>query len=197
MMKRRERNLAIAAGVVLGLLVLDQYVLSPMWRAREAQMTLRDKLTLEWEQGQRLMAQSRQADRLVRLMRSEGGLGTEVSATESRLIEAMQSWAQESRLQLVSIRPERATVNQGLRELSFAAAGEGNLRSMMLFLHRLESAKLAVRVRELQISARTEGSDDLSISLRISSIWEEEHAEIGNGVDGALASHDAVRGAMP
>ena len=176
MASRRERHIAVAAATVLGLLVLDSYVLTPLFDARTARIALRDKLELELDQAQRLLSQSRSAQRRFRVMQAQGNLQREASATESSLLAYLQTLAQESRVQLLSIRPDRTTAGHGLRELTFQVSGDGNLRAVMTFLHRLESAPLPLRVREVQIAPRTEGADDLSMTLRVSSIWEESTA---------------------
>ena len=47
------------------------------------------------------------------------------------------------------------------------------MRSMAAFLQRVEASNLPVRVHELQIASRTENTDDLTLQMRVSTMWED------------------------
>ena len=104
----------------------------------------------------------------------------------------MGSWSQQANLPLVSIRPDRPTDAHGLHEMTFQATADGSMRAVAAFLYRIETASVPVRVRELQIAPRTEGSDDLTVQLRISTLWEDRRtpATPGAPIPGAPASKE-------
>jgi len=168
----RERKIAMITGVVLALFALDYLVLSPLTASREQLDVKQQSLQRELDAARKTANASRTALKKFREYRA-AGLSTDASATESSLLNTLRSWAQESNLTLLSLRPDRAASGHGLNELAFQASAEGSMRSIMSFLHRIDSASLPVRVNELQIASRTENSDDLTLQMRISTMWED------------------------
>lgn len=171
-MSKRERYILIVTLSVVGVLALDYFVYTPLTDARDRLLTQHDKLSRELGEMQKKITASQKADKRWKEYRA-AGLSSDPSATESRFLNAIGSWSRDSGLPLLSIRPERTIVNQGVHELSFHATADGSMRAISRFLYRLETSEIPVRIQELQISSRTDGSDDLTMQIRLSTIWEE------------------------
>lgn len=171
-MSKRERYILIVTVCVVGVLALDYFVYTPLTDAREQLMVQHDKLSRELGDMKKTMSASLKADKRWKEY-AAAGLSNDPSATESRFLGAISSWSRDAGLPLLSIRPERTIVNQGVHELSFHATADGSMRSISRFLYRLETSEVPVRIQELQISSRTDGTDDLSMQIRLSTIWEE------------------------
>src|SRR5690606_1518894 len=99
------------------------------------------------------------------------GLQTDASASENNLLNVMRQWSQASNLPLVSLRPDRASSKDGLQEMTFQANAQGTLQAISYFLYHVETTELPIRVREIQIASRTEAKNDLTMQLRISTLW--------------------------
>ena len=54
----------------------------------------------------------------------------------------------------------------------FSVSGAGSMRAVAGFLWRLESSPLPVRLTELQLGARREGTDDLNLQVRLSALCQ-------------------------
>ena len=70
-----------------------------------------------------------------------------------------------------------------MREITFQAAGTGPMSAVARFLWRMETAPFPLRVEELQVGARREGTDDLSLQLRVSTLYlaAEQQRPAGKG----------------
>ena len=51
------------------------------------------------------------------------------------------------------------------------ASANGNLASVAKLLWRIESARLPLKVDDLDLRSRTDGADDLAVSFKVSTIW--------------------------
>ena len=87
-------------------------------------------------------------------------------------VAVVRDWSQEARLSLSSLRPERMKDKGELQEITFRTSGTGPMSAVTGFLWRLESSPLPIRVMELQLGTRKEGTDDLSLQLRISALCQ-------------------------
>ena len=83
----------------------------------------------------------------------------------------MRDWAQEAGLTLWSMKPERLDQEDDLREIMFQAAATGPMSAVSRFLWRIETTSIPLRVKEVQLSSRREGTDALSLQLRVSTLY--------------------------
>lgn len=167
----RQRILIIAASASLGLLLADWYLLTPLLDRRQAALARRDALQKELASNSHLILRSRQEKRLLNLMRS-AGLKASTTEAESQLLNTLRTIAQDCGVVLSSVKPERtATVHQ-MQEMIFQAAGSGNTASLVRLLYRLHTSPLPIRIREIQVSSRADGQDDLTFTLRLSTLVE-------------------------
>lgn len=172
MLSKREKWIAVVACAVLALLVTDWYVLTPLLEAR-------DRVGIEHETKARELGEAAEALTQGRRSRAvwdemvKGGLGVDPSDAESRMLNTLRAWSQETGLSISSIRPERVVKSNDLARIGFEATGNGTLRSVAQFMQRIESSSLPLRVHEMQVSSRSEGADDLTLRLRVSTICKD------------------------
>lgn len=165
----RERLIAIAAASVATIFLLDRYALTP-YLARRAAWRLEIKKLSESIEDNKFMLDQEAAkkadwDKLIK-----AGLSTDPAMVESSVMSSMRDWVQESGLSLASIKPERVTMSKTMPEAGFQVVAIGTLDGVSRLLRRIETADLPLRVEETTISARREGSDDLSITLRLAAL---------------------------
>lgn len=191
-LSKRERYMATFVLVAVAVLVLDRYALTP-YLARRAQLTAA-KLSIlgELDGAQILFARKTQLSPKWEEMLNSG-LKTDAAAAESAVLNALRDWSQESGLALstlkpersiqividaegrqvgalATLKPERSIQRAELSELTFQAAGVGTMSAVSRFLWRVESSPLPVRVNDLQLGARREGTDDLTLQVRVSAL---------------------------
>lgn len=171
-LSKREKMIAVVTATVVGLLILNMYVIGPLMDAREELAAQELRLTREINDARALLKESREANRRWPELR-KSGLTSDQSTAASSLLNAMESWSLSAGLPLSSMRPDRSNTVQGLHDLTYQATADGSMRAIVGFLYRAETAQMPARIRELQITSRTDGADDLSMQLRMSTIWED------------------------
>ena len=175
-LSKRERYIALTTALVLAMLLLDRVVLTPLHKRRVVLEEQTQTALSRMEYAGALMDRRKQLAPRWREM-VEGGLKSSSAEAESQVLHAVRDWSQEARLSLSSLRPERTErKEEGLEEITFRASGTGSMSAVAGFLWRLESSALPVRVSELQLGTRKEGTDDLSLQLRISALCMADEA---------------------
>ncbi len=183
-LSRRETYIGAVALAAVALLVADHYAISPLLeRGRELESE-RQQLARSFQDAEALFARRRLMDRKWQQM-TTGGLSAEPGRAESLLLHALRDWAQQTGLALVSLKPERSEHEKGLSEVTVLASGTGRMSAVGQFLWLVETAELPLRLGDLQLGARREGTDDLSLQLRLSTIYL-------SGESSAMASAEGV-----
>jgi hypothetical protein len=168
-LSQREKLIALAAVVTVAVLFLDWYVLTPVLDRRAALVAERQALAAELAEAQALFRRQRLLSRTWRQM-LDSGMTTGLASAESQVLHALRDWSQDSRLTLSSVKPGKVVERGDLLEMSFQAAGTGSMRGVARFLWHVETASLPIRIQQLQLGARTEGADDLSLQLSLSAL---------------------------
>ncbi len=159
----------MATLLTIAILLADRFVLTPIETRRQAMDLNMQKAVSGLRSARTLFSQKKELLPVWQGM-IESGLTGGVSEAESQVLHAVRNWSQESGLVLVSLRPESVTDVGELEELSFQASGTGSMAAVVGFLWRLEDSALPIKVTEMQLGSRKEGTDDLSLQIRISSV---------------------------
>lgn len=169
-LSNREKSIAIGLGVVVALVLLYQFVYSPLW---DWQHDL--ELAQADVQGQKdkdaLLA--RKHGKLQKDWKDmlSGGLKSDPSDAESQLQLGLTDWARESGVTLTAQRLEgRPPEKNGFIQIPYQASGTGNSAQMSKLLWQIENTRIPVRIKSMQISSRKDGVDDLQIQLSLSTL---------------------------
>jgi hypothetical protein len=177
----RETWLAVAAAVAVVVLLGDRYVLTPLLESGAAMQAEQQAVASELEGASALFAREGLLLRRWSEM-TAGGLAADAAGAESRLLHALRDWAQEEGLELASLTPSRGERDGALREVSVTVSATGRMASVARFLWRVETTTLPLRIRDLTLGSRTEGEDDLSLQLQLSTLYAPSGAaEAGGG----------------
>jgi len=168
---KRERLIITAALVVVSLLVFDRYVLTPLLQGYSAAKTEKDELLAAIESDKNLLTLRRRVDPKWRRML--GGLKYDPAEAETQMLHALGEWSEEAGLNISLLRPERLADKDktDLREITFFVAGNGSMESVSRFLWRLETGDVPARLKTVQLRSRKEKIDDLSLQLRVSTLY--------------------------
>jgi len=169
-LSRREQLIIVAAAIVVALLVLDRYAVTPLLDYRDGVEVQKQRLLGETQRATALLAHKRQIAPTWKEITATS-LKRDPTEAESQILHAVQNWSAEAGLKLTSLKPERLIEKKSLREISFQAAGTGSMSAVVRFLRSVETAKVPIRVKELQLGSRKEGSDDLTLQLRVSTLY--------------------------
>ncbi len=167
----RRQLLLIAVLGLLGLLVLDHLIFSPVlngWRARQDRIAeLRGWLA----EGDNLLDQeTRWLRRREEMM--ERLLPENRSVAENQLLGLVNDWARESGLKVTSLRPlwKETETREPLLELQ--VAGTCGIQSLTRFLYAVETARTAVAIEQLDLSAQGQDGRELGMTLRLSGLCQ-------------------------
>lgn len=170
-LSKRERLIITVTLIVLALLGLDFYVVTPLLDRLAAIETQKQVLLDKMERGTALLANKRRIGPKWQEM-TASGLKRGPAEAESQILHAVQNWSREAGLKLSSLKPERLPEKKNLQEISFQAGGTGSMSAVSRFLWCIETAKVPIRVKDLQLGARKEGTDDLTLQLRLSTLYQ-------------------------
>jgi hypothetical protein len=167
--KNRQQLLVILAAAGAALLIGDRLVLSPLvagWQARSKQIA---ELTKQVSQGSLLVSRdSVIRDRWDQMRNST--LPEDVSAAENEVLRAFERWSQESRISVSSIKPQWKRAGEDYMTLECRADAFGSIEALTRFLYEVEKDPLALRVEAVEIAARDNDGQQLSIGLQVSGL---------------------------
>jgi len=167
---KREKIIIAATIAALSLLGLDVYVLTPLLNERAAAEVKRSRLTAEMVQARSLLERRRLLGQKWHRMLADG-MKHDPAEAESHLLRSLRNWCAEVGVNLSSLRPERSAEKSTLPEITVDVAGTGSMQGVSRLLFRIETARVPAKVRMLQIGARKDGTDDLSLHLKVSTLY--------------------------
>ena len=167
---RRERIFLGATVLALLLLGLDRYALTPLLDGYNQAATWRESLEGEMAQAQSLLERRKLLSPRWSQMLADG-LQNSPAEAESQALHAVQDWALQAGLNISSLKPERSRENAELREITLHTAGTGSMAAVSHFLWLLETAHIPIKVKMMQLGTRREGTDDLTLQLRLSTLY--------------------------
>lgn len=170
MLSRRERRIAIFAAVVIGALVLDAVLVSPLlgrWREAQARIV---RATGEQQSARQLFENDLRARQRWSEMAGTT-LTSSASEAEGQVLNRAREWAQESGLVLTSLTPERSEPEHGFERITVRATGNGGIEEVARFLFAVETADIPVRAGDISVTSRREGTDELQMQVVLSTIY--------------------------
>ncbi|MEX1016442.1 MAG: GspMb/PilO family protein [Phycisphaeraceae bacterium] len=169
-MSRREKLIALVTLALIVLFLGDRLVVAPA-------LAYRTQLAAEAQlQAEQRAVNERLYDGLASLetrwrdLRA-AGLTDGAADAEARLLQAVRGWASEAGLSVTSLVPDRIEPADRLPRVHVRVVGTGDMRQVVTLLSRLEAADLPVRIEEMQLSARREGADELTLNLRLTTLY--------------------------
>lgn len=169
-LSKRERVIAVVAFAAVATLVLDHYALTPLLNASARLEVERTSAAAELDKATTLFHReglmAHKWDDMIK-----GGLKSDPAEAEGQVLHALQGWADQARLSLASMKPERSMQGEELREITVQTSGTGSMAAVSRFLYLIKESQLPLRIRDLQLGARREGTDDLSLQVRVSTLY--------------------------
>jgi hypothetical protein len=166
---KRERIIAIATLSAATLFAVDRFALTPYMAQRQFLSDARGRITRQMNAAGDLFARQRKLRTVWNDMQA-GGVALDASSAESQALHALVDWTQSARLNLTAVKPERATQQGQFQIIGFRIVATGPMRSITHLLWSIETATIPVRVTDIQITPRKEGTDDLSVQIGVSTL---------------------------
>lgn len=168
-LSERERKIFIATAALIGLWILYAVAITPLMAQRTQLQTdtLNALQTLHQANDliDRAVVDRHRFDQMIHY-----GLASNASAAESQMLHAIGDWASDSHLTLTGNKPDRAEAQAPFEKITFHVTSTGNLASINRFLWDIETSTLPARIEDFTIASRKEGTNDLSLTIAISTI---------------------------
>ena len=169
-LSKREKYVAIGLAAALVLLILDYFVYTPLltWGQDLSDQEIK---TRQAENDQdNLFLRQRNLSKVWADINA-GGLKSDLSEAQSQMDQALSEWAQDSGVSLQSVRPEQRPIEKnGFYPINYQATGTGTMAAMSKLIYRIESARLPLRIEDVQLTSRSEGVDSLQLQLKFSTL---------------------------
>jgi hypothetical protein len=178
---QRERQYAIIAGSLLGVLILYFWVLGPYFKARAEIAADIEKYNIELTNADVLAKRQVQMRKIEKALIA-GGLENSSNEAQSQLGNNLAEWAQEAGVNVTQLNLA-TTISQAAKNspeakfhvIGFHLTGTGPQITLSRLLWRIETAAMPIRVSEIQIQPRNgkEGQDDLQFTLAVSTLCRD------------------------
>ncbi|MDW7980593.1 MAG: GspMb/PilO family protein, partial [Verrucomicrobiales bacterium] len=97
-------------------------------------------------------------------------LAGEPSVAENQVFKAFERWAQDSRITINSIKPQWKKPADDFMTLECSVEANGNISALTRFLYNIERDPLAIRITAMQITARDDSGEQLTLNLQVSAL---------------------------
>lgn len=167
--KNRQKLLVIAAVLGVAFLLGDKMVVTPLmasWDARSKQIA---ELTKQVKQGSLLVSRDAVLRDRWENMRTNM-LAADVSFAENEVLTAFERWSKESGISISSIKPQWKQAGEDFMTLECRADAFGTIQAVTRFLYEVEKDPLALRVEALEVSARDNDGQQLTVGLQVTGL---------------------------
>ncbi len=170
-LSKREKQIAIVASVVIGGMLLFQVLLSPYFTRLDKATALIEDHKTKIVKADNLRKTDQAAKRRWQEM-TGNALKSDASAAEGQLLDRVRDAAQSAGLSLQSIKPERSEKVSGFYRITLRVAATGNMFRTTRFINNIQASTIPLRISDMQITARKEGTDDLAIQFGIATLFD-------------------------
>jgi len=178
---QREKMIAVGVAAVIGCYGVWTFGIESYFDKRAELINKRDEARKQLEEAEKLK-EDRDARRPVWDYMRNSGLDN--SLADSRLGQMLEAWAGDSRrppgcnFRITGGNQSRGggggsnnpLTAHGFTELKVQVQAEGNQKGLAWILWNLERVNVPVKVNQASVKPRTEGRDDLKITLNLSTL---------------------------
>lgn len=175
-LKRRENIILLTALLCVAVFLLDRFVITPMASQYTARAAAIQKLRDDLNRGRYLIKRENQISLAVDKMINDS-LPPDRPAVEKQMFEALQRWKNASGLAIAAISPRWDKDTGGdtpipakMDKLELRVSATGGIQSIARFLFELEHDPLAVRLEDVEITARDPKGQSLALETRITGL---------------------------
>jgi hypothetical protein len=171
----REVILKLVTGAVVGLFLLDRFVITPAithWNERSERIAA---LRKNVQRGRQLIERERSIrDKWNEMLRTD--LPDDGSVAENEVFKAMGRWAQESHINFSSLTPVWKSHQEGYDTFECRATAAGDQASLGRLIYELETDPLPARLESCELATRDAKGQQLNLTVAFSFIRLSEMA---------------------
>ena len=177
MANKRETILKIVVGIVVGLFVLDRFILTPSINAWKAQSDRLQALREKVSKGKSLIERETSLrGRWADMLRTD--MTEDNSAAEADVYKALGRWGSRSRVSFTSLVPNWHPHDDGYDTFECRVSASGDQASLGRLLYEIETDPLPARIEECEFNTRDAQGKQLTLSMRFSFVRINENARV-------------------
>ena len=167
----RERYIAIGVGVVVLLYIADSFFFTPELDALSQANRLIEAHQQDLQNNNGVMQNSLTARRKWKAL-TANHLASDASTAEVELLARVRDAAERAGLSLGQQNRSQHEKQGGFETITRRFSGEGTMARLSQFLYILDESDLPLRVVDLSVSSKKDGTDDLEIQLGIATLYD-------------------------
>ena len=169
MRNKREKLLLTVALLAVAILAGDRLVLDPLikgWKARAEKIIALDE---DLGNGKNLLEREKALkEKWGRYL--GGNLNRTNSIAEDEVLRAIETWTDDSRILLTSIKPQWQNHEDRYRTYDVRLVAEGTMQQAVRFVHAIESDELPLKIEQLELASREKTGQLVSVSVRFTGL---------------------------
>ena len=177
---KRETILVVAAGSTLALLLLNAYVFQPYIQSSRLVNSQTGTLGLKLARDLRLLQNRGRVARMWRKLRTTG-LSRDPGAAENETLQNLLQYAHAAGVRLQSLQPTRLAPSHDFQVVRVEATGQGTTAALALFMWRIETSPLPLRLNSVHIVPQKPGTDNLTFQMSVGTLVYAPAAGSGGG----------------
>ncbi len=182
--KNRQQFLVIVAAVAVGLYLGDSFVLTPLtnsWKAGQEKIA---QLKKDIDQGNMLITRGDSIRDTWDRMKTNTLNSANISLAESDFLKAFDRWAKGSGLNIAANHPQWKQPEDDYSTLECRVEASGSMGALANFLNRVEAdhaihngekEHISARIESIEISAKDNSGEQLSLVLQVSGLLLPEN----------------------
>jgi hypothetical protein len=168
-LSKRERYIGAGVGAAFAILLLNSLVYEPYSEKLDEIHAGEQNFIERQTRGNDAMKQQHDRQGEWQAMLASG-LKTDTAEADSQAHHAVLDWMQNAGVTPTTFTPERQTAIGKFQVIGFHVSGTGSMPTITRLLWFLETSTIPMRVGDVSIKPRKEGSDDLTVDLTISTL---------------------------
>jgi hypothetical protein len=167
--ENRQKVLVIAAAAVVALYLGNMLVYEPLKNWYKGRADQIHDLTLQVAKGRTTLA-NEQATRGLWQHMSGNVLPDNSALAEHKLVSAINTWAQDSRVDVTGILPQWRNDTDDYKTLNCRIEVAGAIGTLSRFLYDVEQGPIALKVDSIELTARDTGGQQLTLGVQVSGL---------------------------
>jgi len=167
--KNRQQKLVMVALVAVALFAADKLLISPMTTAWDARSKRIAQLRTQVEDGAQLLRRQESIRSRWQQIRRRT-LPNNTSAAEQQLYKAIDSWAQESRVNIAAITPQWKRDADDYMTYQCRVEATGNLATLCRFLYNIEKDPMALKLDAVELGAHDKEGQQITLAVQINGL---------------------------
>lgn len=167
--QNRQQLLLIVVAAGIGLLLLDYVIITPLGKTWTAHTVEIAKLKQDVARGRGVLGNGPRTQQRWAEMQANA-LPKDAAEAEQKLLTAFDGWGRANNIELGSIKPQWKKGTDRYSTLECRIDATGSLGMLSRFLFEVEKSPLALRVDSVELTARDDGGNRLTLGLIVSGV---------------------------